>query len=184
MSGIFCRASEHLFVVYYDLNGVLTLHNESMGYTSVGIAQNSLERLKWTGNDFYVTWSSTVNTQTSKYTIEGRVEPDASAVETITLTKEFTDTNYQGRLWTSKEVLILKNVQITKYNCGDNVRFFIHLEGETPTGAPLADRVEYQYESRIVGYYGDLGDRLDRFETFIYTDNKPIIEIEFTVEHD
>ena len=166
---------------YYDLNGVLTIHNEFMAHTSVGISSTGAPPLEWTGSQFHVTWGSTVNTQTYKYTIDGTVSQDAVEVEMITLTSEFTDTDYGGKLWTRKETLILKNVPIDKNSCGDSVRFYKRWVGETPLGNPLADLVEYEYESRIVGDYGDKGDRVDRFETFSYTDWKPVIEIEFSI---
>ena len=166
---------------YYDLNGVLTIHNEFMTHSSVGLSSTGAPPLEWTGSQFHVTWGSTVNTQTYKYTIDGTVSQDAGEVEKISLTSEFTDTDYGGKLWTRKEVLVLKNVPIGKNSCGDNVRFYKRWVGETPLGNPLADRVEYEYESRIVGDYGDKGDRLDRFETFSYTDQKPVIEIEFSI---
>jgi hypothetical protein len=166
---------------YFDLNGVLTLRNESMTHTSVGISSSGAPPLEWTDNRFYVTWGSIVDTQTYKYTIDGTVSQDASEVEMITLTTEFRDTNYEGKLWTRKEVLVLRSIPIDKSSCGDSVRFYKYWVGETPLGYPLADLVHYEYESRIVGDYGDKGDRLDKFETFSYTDQKPVIEIEFSV---
>jgi hypothetical protein len=166
---------------YFDLNGVTTLRNENMTHGSVGISSTGAPPLEWTANRFHVTWSSTINTQTYRYTIDGMVSQNASEVEIITLTSEFTDTNYEGKLWTRKEVLVLRSVPIDKKSCGDSVRFYNYWVGETPLGKPLAERVEYEYESRIVGDYGEKGDRLDKFETFSYTDQKPVIEIEFSI---
>ena len=165
---------------YEDLGGTLTKRNDFKTHSSIGLSASGAPPLKWTDNRFFVSWSSTVDTQSYVWTIDGTVSHDE--VEEVTLTSEFIDTSYQGKLWTRKEVVVLRNIPIEKRNCGDSVRFYKYLTGEVPTGYPLADMVSFEYESRIVGEYGEKGDRLDKFEGFDYTEQKPAVEVEFWIE--
>jgi hypothetical protein len=170
---------------YEDLNGKLTERNDFQSYTSVGLSMSgATESLEWNGNQFHVSWTTSAGTQSYIYTVDGRISSDAREVEEIKVTSEFKDTDYHGKLWTYKEALVLNNIPVEKRNCGDSARFYCHWDGEISPGDPLSGHVHYEYESRIVGDYGDKGDSFKRFEGFdySYTEELPAVEIEFWID--
>jgi hypothetical protein len=145
----------------------------------VGLSSRYHERLEWQAdNQFRVSWIVVGDTQTTAYSIEGKVSTDTRTVESITATTEFEDTDYEGKVWTRTEKLTLTNMPINKLNCGDTVRRYVSISGDEARQYAT----HYEDESRIVGDYGEKGDRLDRFVGFDwdYPEQEPRIEIEFS----
>ena len=119
---------------------VISGDRQSFGW--IGKDSHNQGGLVWKGNEFSVNWTSVHETQTTTYTITGKVSPDATMVETITAKEDFIDTNTN---WTRKMVLTLTNVPITKYNCGPDVRYTCYLR-EVDSIKPYI--THYEYESK------------------------------------
>ncbi|MFC1946290.1 PKD domain-containing protein [Chloroflexota bacterium] len=123
--------------------------------------------LEWDGNNFSITFGGD-GIQSSKFTIVGKVSEDVTRIETVTTTEEYTnpDTNQ-----TLKKVLILSDVPITKYNCGDDVRYTCIIKGADHI-KPLVTHYEYERKSP---------EQIDKHVGFDwnYQDQEPRLELEF-----
>ena len=125
--------------------------------------------LNWKGNNFSVTYGGTQGTQTTTYTISGKISADATTVETITAKEEFIDT---ATNWTRKQVLTLTNVPLHKGNCGKDVVFKALITGADSIRQYIT---HYEYESKSP-------EQITKFTGFdwAFQINEPKLEVEFS----
>jgi hypothetical protein len=111
-------------------------------HTSTGGTNEGLGDVEWKGNEVSWVYRLVDGTQTSTYTISGRVSADASVLETITVAEDHADPDKNK---TRREVLTLTDVPLEKRNCGDDVVFRATLSGADAVRQLLT---HYEYESK------------------------------------
>ena len=164
---VYCGRSEEISRKR-DGEWVITGTNSQM-FGWIGYSSHGQGNLKWNGDEFSIEWGDVYETQTTTYKITGKVSPDITSLETITVSADFIDTKTN---WTRKEVLTLSDVPILKYNCGEDVRYTCYLSG-VDFIKPLV--THYEYESRTP-------DQIIKFTKFAwdFDVDTPKLEVELS----
>jgi hypothetical protein len=164
---VYCGRTEDL---YKNRDGEwVVVSADRQSFAWIGYGSRGQGNLKWEGNEFSIEWGGVYETQTTTYKITGKVSPDVTSLETITVSKDFIDTKTN---WTVKMVLTLSDVPILKYNCGEDVRYTCYLTG-VDSIKPLV--THYEYESKTP-------DQITKFTKFAwdFDADTPKLEVELS----
>jgi len=167
-----------------ETNGARTTTSENQQYGPLGLSNRTAQKtLEWKAdNEFEVAWTVTSKdgNQTTNYKISGKVSPCEKMLNYIILEQDFIAPEYNnGKPWTRKEELILKDVPISKSGCEDSVLFNVRLSGEE-----VRKYIgNYKMESKVVDGRGDQVDDFTIFKNFNWnypSHQAPKLEIRFS----
>jgi hypothetical protein len=93
-----------------DENDKITYNSVSGTYSSWGSSTTNLE---WDGNSFFSIEKIIEETNTKIIRIEGTVSGDGTKVERLKYTYDFSYPNYEGKVWTRGELIVIENLPLT-----------------------------------------------------------------------